>query len=252
MNATIYVLARPSFNNDYRRFLAAHKLAWKKTTTRPAELLVEFAGRVCYLSFGKRQSPRSNAAYIANLIAQGHESVLEHVNWTFLLEGVSRAFSHQLVRHRVGFAFSQLSQQYADHSSTGFVRPVKLRESSPAIIAWRNAIQAASKAYSEIEDHLLNMEKNKQVSKEHLRAIRSVARSVLPNATETKVVVTANARALRHFLMVRGAIEGDVEMRVVSTLIYEMLHNDAPPLVADFRRSLMRDRTPIIRYVGRG
>jgi thymidylate synthase (FAD) len=112
----IYVLARPSFTNEFDAFLQEEGQEWKGSTSTPAERLVEFAGRICYMAFGVRQSTKTNSEYIGNLIRQEHESVLEHVGWTFLLTNVSRAFTHQLVRHRVGFSFSQLSQQYHDES----------------------------------------------------------------------------------------------------------------------------------------
>src|SRR5262249_56226268 len=108
------------------------------------------AGRVCYRSFGTRQAPRTNSEYISHLIAMGHESVLEHVTWGFVLTGVSRAFTHQMVRHRVGFAFSQLSQQYHDERDATFVEPTDLASFPAAQTAWQNAVAAARDAYPEI------------------------------------------------------------------------------------------------------
>src|SRR5689334_13364185 len=118
MSPHVYLISSPRFKiAEFNRFLAAERLQWKRTPhSAPAEELVEVSGRICYLSFGALQSPRSNREYIQNLIDREHESVLEHASWTFLLTGVSRAFTHQLVRHRVGFSFSQLSQQYHDET----------------------------------------------------------------------------------------------------------------------------------------
>jgi thymidylate synthase (FAD) len=109
--------------------------------------------------------------------------------------------------------------------------------------AWTKSVATSRQAYATIISILSN---NRKVSKEMLRAIRSTARSILPNATETKIVVTANARAIRHFLNLRGAIEGDVEMRRVSKLIYEMMMSDAPTLVSDFRADAMADGSPVV------
>ena len=150
MNPKLYVLARPFPAQDFNKFLAAENLEWRRSPATDAEQLVEFAGRMCYLSFGARQSNKSNCEYIQNLIKHGHDSVLEHVNWTFLLTGVSRAFTHQLVRHRVGFAFSQLSQQYHDESDASFVVPASLDESPKALNAWHKAIEVSRPAYREI------------------------------------------------------------------------------------------------------
>jgi thymidylate synthase (FAD) len=245
----LYLLARPQFTPEYQRFLVANGVVWKEGEASDAERLVEFAGRVCYMSFGARQSPRDNAAYIANLIDQGHDSVLEHANWTFLLEGVSRSFTHQLVRHRAGFSFSQLSQQYYDQSEAKFLAPTGLEEDPIAYAAWRSAVDASRDAYRTIQSRL-QRESSDRKGKERLRAIRSAARSVLPNATETKIVVTANARSLRHFMTLRGAIEGDLEMRQVSGLIYAMLLAEAPSLVGDFENTAGENETSWITWRG--
>src|SRR5450756_2974615 len=100
MQPQIYLLARPRVEVDgIRYFLADISSAWRQSeTATEAETLVEFAGRVCYMSFGENQSPRTNQEYLRNLIVSGHESVLEHVSWSFLITGISRGFSHQLVR----------------------------------------------------------------------------------------------------------------------------------------------------------
>jgi thymidylate synthase (FAD) len=244
--ATLYLLARPQFTTAYRDFLAARNETWHEGPVSDAERLVEFAGRICYMSFGARQSPRDNAAYIANLIDQGHDSVLEHASWSFLLDGVSRSFTHQLVRHRIGFSFSQLSQQYHDHSRAEFLPPAGLERIPEALAAWNTAVEAAQVAYHTIQSLLGSENEPGLEGKEQLRAIRSASRSVLPNATETRIVVTANARSLRHFLSLRGATEGDFEMRHVSGLIYKMLQMEAPALVSDFENSAVGDDAPLI------
>jgi thymidylate synthase (FAD) len=248
MTPAIYVLARPNFTREFEKFLSAEGLQWNQRDASAAERLIEFAGRICYMSFGPRQSPRTNSEYIANLIRQGHGSVLEHANWTFLLSGVTRAFTHQLVRHRAGFSFSQLSQQYHDETDATFVTPAGLDHHPAALEAWHDAVSATRRAYRAILN-ALNSEENESRAgnkKESIRAIHSAARSVLPNATETKIVVTANARALRHFITVRGSLEGDYEMRAVSRLIYELLRSDAPALASDFELRSMADGTPIV------
>jgi thymidylate synthase (FAD) len=239
----LYVLARPSFTNEFARFLAAEGHSWAQTGCTPAERLVEFAGRICYMSFGARQSPKNNREYILNLIRSGHESVLEHVSWTFLLTGVTRSFTHQLVRHRVGMAFSQLSQQYHDEADANFVTPEGLDRHPEALRAWMESVNTARRAYQMIYSALSSENGH---SKESTRAVRSAARSILPNATETKIVLTANGRAIRHFLRLRGAIKGDVEMRRVASLIYDVIAIDAPSLVCDFERNIMDDGNPAI------
>ena len=244
----LYVLSRPHFDHDaFNRFLEDEETSWKKTTVATdAENIVEVAGRICYMSFGSKQSPRSNRGYIQNLILQGHESVLEHATWTFLLTGVSRAFSHQIIRHRIGFSFSQLSQQYYDESNAKFVMPEEIKSSPKAMDGWLRLIEEVRQRYSSISNALERTGMGGPgIAKEARRAIRSAARSILPNATETKIIFSANARALRHFLTLRGAIIGDLEMRRVSSLIYARMNDEAPAFVMDFEQRF-EDGHPLI------
>jgi thymidylate synthase (FAD) len=249
----IYLIGRPRINVDtFLSFLKDESTVWARSPrATEVEEIVEIAGRICYMSFGEKQSPRRNGDYIHNLIKQGHESVLEHVSWTFLMVGVSRAFSHQLVRHRVGFAFSQLSQQYHEETSATFVEPAHLQQSPRALEAWRKAVAVSQESYRVILDSLGELEGKAGVElskKESKRAIRSAARSVLPNATETKIVVTANARALRHFLKIRGSILGDIEMREVAAALFSQVQPEAPSLFADFTLGRLRDGTPLLTH----
>jgi thymidylate synthase (FAD) len=253
VSTRIFLIGRPQFDIDaFISFLADEQMDWHRTSgaTIPEEI-VEVAGRVCYMSFSDRQSPRSNADYIRNLIKQGHESVLEHVSWTFLLAGVSRAFTHQLVRHRVGFSFSQLSQQYHEETGATFVEPAHLSKSPRAMQAWREAVDKARESYSVILDSLNELNGSPGLDlqqKEFKRAIRSAARSVLPNATQTAIVMTANARALRHFFVVRGSIPGDVEMRQVASSLFKLVVGEAPSLFLDFKLEGLVDGSPALKH----
>ncbi|PWU08168.1 MAG: thymidylate synthase (FAD) [Verrucomicrobia bacterium] len=246
----IYLVSRPSLNiTGLQSFLSDEKTEWRRThRATQAEELVEVSGRVCYMSFGEAQSPRDTNAYIDNLIAMGHESVLEHASWTLLISGVTRAFTHQLVRHRAGFSFSQLSQQYHDETTAEFIPPGHLAQYPAARRAWENAVNNARTAYAEILETLNAMEADQAHSiqkREVRRAIRSAARSVLPNATATKIMVTANARSWRYFLKTRGTIPGDLEMRNVAARVLEILRPEAPALFSDFEVSELTDG-PII------
>jgi thymidylate synthase (FAD) len=244
-----YLISRPRFDLEaFLSFLREEQTEWVRSArATESEEIVEIAGRVCYMSFGEKQSPRRNGDYLHNLIKQGHESVLEHVSWTFLLAGVSRAFTHQLVRHRIGFAFSQLSQQYHEETSATFVEPAHLQQSPQALKAWRKAVEVSQQSYRVILDSLAGLEGTQGLElskKEFNRAIRSAARSVLPNATETKIVITANARALRHFFEIRGSIPGDIEMREVTAALFKLVRTEAPSLFDDFSLQTLPDGTP--------
>lgn len=249
MKPRVYLLTRTRLDIEtFLAFLREEGTDWARSPhATESEEAVEIAGRVCYMSFGEKQSPRRNGDYIQNLIRQGHESVLEHANWTFLLAGVSRAFTHQLVRHRVGFAFSQLSQQYHEETDAEFVEPAHLEQSPLALAAWRKAVEVSQESYRVIIDSLSKLEGTPGLEfsqKEFKRAIRSAARSVLPNATETKIVVTANARALRHFFKIRGSIPGDIEMREVAAALFNLVRREAPSLFGDFTLEKLSDGSP--------
>lgn len=226
---------------------------WRRSANATqAEELVEAAGRICYMSFGSRQSGRTNDVYIRRLIEMGHESVLEHVAWTFLIADVSRALTHQLVRHRVGFAFSQLSQQYHEESDADFVEPPILKQLPDAHKAWCHAVGVAKEAYRQILQELSRTDLNSLPeldNKEVNRAARSAARSVLPNAAATTIMVTVNGRALRHFLAVRGSIPGDEEMRRLAAELFKKVKEQAPAIVSDFKLDVFSDGSPVVTKV---
>nr|WP_281720030.1 FAD-dependent thymidylate synthase [Nitrosomonas nitrosa] len=231
-----YLIAAPSMTDGMERFLAARSLAWvNDDMAGDSERLVEAAGRVCYMSFGSRQFRTSNRAYIMNLIRQAHDSVLEHANFTLLADGLSRSLTHQLVRHRIGFSYSQLSQQYHDESDIEFVEPLGLSQRPTSQRRWTEFMSQCRSLYREL---ITDLEKEFVASaladKERTRLIRSIARSVLPSAANTTLVVTGNARAWRHLLSVRGSVPGDLEMRRYCISVFEVLSSAAPNLFADF------------------
>lgn len=249
----IYKISSPNLNeNEILKFLEDENLKWKRIDiTSDADETVELAGRLCYMSFGNLQSRRNNCEYIQNLIDQGHESVLEHVNWSFIITGVSRGFTHQLVRHRVGFAFSQLSQQYFNESNALMVEPFIIKKHSHISEKWNHITNKSKETYIELLDLLEKLEKDDNsltfIEKKEIKRLKySAARSVLPNATESKIFVTANARAIRHFLKVRGSIPGDEEMRNVSAELLKLVSEDSKALFSDFYISYLSDNTPIV------
>ncbi|HEX9017492.1 MAG TPA: FAD-dependent thymidylate synthase, partial [Chloroflexota bacterium] len=103
----VYVVGRQTVNAaEVQRFLDEHDTSWNTETEKGAEFLTEMAGRVCYMSFGSKQGRRSNSEYMSNIIDSGHGSVLEHGVWNFIIAGVSRTFTHELIRHRAGWGYS--------------------------------------------------------------------------------------------------------------------------------------------------
>ncbi len=229
---TLYLVGRQVVEPAaIEKFLADHGVTWQTDTEVGAEVLAEMAGRVCYMSYGKGR--KTNREFIGHLVGVGHGSVLEHAVWSFLITGVSRSFTHELIRHR-HFSYSQLSQRYVDESDSDFVEPDVIAGDPGLHAAWCDAVNAARAAYDRLvaglEQHFLG------VTDKTLRRklARQAARSVLPNATETKIFMTGNARALRHFIELRGSEHADVEIRKVAVAMLEILRRESPSLFGDY------------------
>src|SRR5262249_30955810 len=120
---TVYVMSRQTVDDAaLAKFLSDHGVTWETDTEVAGEHLVEVAGRDCYMSFAKPR-PGGNKAYIDHILEVGHGSVLEHAVWNFLFTGISRTLTHELIRHRAGWGYSQLSQRYVDESVAEYVEP---------------------------------------------------------------------------------------------------------------------------------
>ena len=238
----VTVLARPIFAAP------AHlPVQWVGEST-DGERLAEFAGRLCYMS-QHNPAKRSTRDYLENIKKQGHGSVLEHSNYTVLLEGVSRSLTHELVRHRAGFAYSQLSQRYVDESEASFVVPPAVAGDEALEAAWRTQVEDAQRAYVSLVERL--MERYGWVAdRVHRRKMaREAARAVLPNATETKIVVTANARAWRTMLELRASEGAELEIRRAAVAILRVLQAEAPGFFSDFEIYQGEDRREAARVV---
>ena len=211
--------------------------------------VVEISARLCYMSYGRGRKDITD--FIDNLLSKGDGSVFEHVNYGFMFTGVSRSLTHELVRHRAGFAYSQRSQRFVDESESPFVIPPALAEESggneEARAILRDAMEAASKSYQKLVEALEQRIPKEMFShpRDRRKAIRQAARAVLPNATETKIFVTANVRAWRHFIQLRGADFADWEIRRLALMVLETLRKEAPLLFGDFTVSDLPDGTQI-------
>jgi thymidylate synthase (FAD) len=228
----VYLVGRQTVNpEEIDRFLGDHALKWETDTEVGAEALAEAAGRVCYMSYGKGR--KTNQEFIEHIIEVGHGSVLEHGVWNFLITGVSRSFTHELIRHR-HFSYSQLSQRYVDESDSDFIEPDPIATDPELHAVWAEAVNAARAAYDRLVAGL--QEKFTSIEDRTLRRklARQAARSVLPNATETKIFVTGNARALRHFIELRGSEHADVEIRKVAVEVLKIMQREAPAMFADY------------------
>ena len=210
-----------------------------------AELLAEVAGRVCYKSFGVglnpnitkiREDPR---VYLENILKSKHGSVIEHAYVTFAFLNVSRVFTHELVRHRVGVAISQESLRY--------VRPTEIGISVPEDLAglekrFLDVVEQIEKGYDNLQKQIdweaLSFEKKKRMT--------SSLRRILPEGIATNVIWTANHRAIRWIIEMRTDPSAEVEIRRVFGRVAEICMSDYPLLYSDFTKHNLQDGT--IRY----
>lgn len=180
--------------------------------------LIELAGRVCV---GKEKDNVRNldeaSLYVEDKILLGHHSLLEHASATFMVYGISRVCSHQLVRHRIA-SYSQRSERYCNEKDAGFVYPPSIFGNKEAESIYRHAIGFAQDAY----EALLGLGINKED-----------ARFVLPQSTETSILITMNFRSWRHFIEERCSKKAQWEIRDMAMFILEDLYNLCPSVFGD-------------------
>ena len=186
--------------------------------TPEAEKVVAMAAKICYakdVSIKKLQKKINDndvSAFITKLLESGHESPFEHISFTFGIEGISRACSHQLVRHRMA-SFSQRSQRYCFEDGFNYIEPEDINENEIEDKFFRDFMRHSKEVYSKLID--------KGVKPED-------ARMVLPNACETKIIVTMNARELLHFFKLRCCKRAQKEIREVAFMMKNICRKVAP------------------------
>ncbi|HEX8714736.1 MAG TPA: FAD-dependent thymidylate synthase [Solirubrobacteraceae bacterium] len=243
----VFLIARPSIDVEgMRSYLAdVGGESWLQRRLEEAgeepnggELIVEFGGRACYRSW----EPGLNAnvsrvrtdqrEYFANILRSAHGSVLEHANYSFVIRNCSRVFTHELVRHRAGSAFSQESLRYVRLTDIGFRVPPALepvRERVLAIVEQLEEFQVSAARELGIDDEGVPFHVKKEVT--------SALRRLAPIGLSTDIVWTANARTLRHVIEMRTAPGAEEELRLVFDTVARMMQAEAPGLFQDFARA---------------
>jgi thymidylate synthase (FAD) len=179
-----------------------------------SDALLERAGRSCY-----RSEPRGEPGrFLKARIREGHESIIEHASVTFDISGISRACSHQLVRHRIA-SYSQESQRYVDMSAPEFVVPPSVADNVEALAIWDGFMSQVADTYHRLRE---------------LGVRKEDARFVLPNASATRIIVTMNFRTLRHFFSVRCEKAAQWEIRALALEMLRQVHALAPAVFDDF------------------
>ena len=215
------------------QFTPPADVPWE-TDVDGGQALAEFAGRACYQSWTKpNPATATNAGYLRHILEVGHLSVLEHGTVSMYLTGVSRSLTHELIRHR-HFSYSQLSQRYVPERDAAFVEPGVIAEDPALHALFTEAADAALKAYTDLLEGLEKRFADVPNATLRRKQARQAARSVLPNATETRIVVTGNYRAWRHFIAMRASEHADVEIRDLAIMCLKILQAEVPNVFADF------------------
>jgi thymidylate synthase (FAD) len=239
-------------------FAAPADVPWE-TDASGGQALAEFAGRACYQSWTKpNPATATNEGYLRHILEVGHLSVLEHGTVSMYLSGVSRSLTHELIRHR-HFSYSQLSQRHvpgyeATERDAAVVEPAVIAEDPELHERFLAATDAALAAYRELLDGLEKRFADVPNATLRRKQARQAARAVLPNAVETRIVVTGNYRAWRHFVAMRASEHADVEIRELAIACLRELQQVAPHVFDDFRISRLADGTEVAAspYVAEG
>ena len=229
------------------------------TYTPNPEQTVAMAAKLCYSPSGIEDirddlTEEKTTDFIKMLAGLGHASPMEHASFTFGIEGISRACSHQLVRHRIA-SYSQQSQRYVDGTKFDFVTPPEISKNEKALAAYNKVIEMQSKAYKEVRDALVagyireelaEFEKfsdeeiiekfkaeNKTKYSAFVKKANEDARIILPNASTTKIVCTFNARSLHNFFAHRCCNRAQWEIREVAEKMLLQCLEVAPELFAN-------------------
>jgi thymidylate synthase (FAD) len=182
------------------------------------EGLLELAGRACYRSAPKGQPGK----FLRARLREGHGSIIEHASVTFEIGGISRACSHQLVRHRLA-SYSQESQRYVDLADPDLIVPPSVAASPEAQAVWDGFAAQVTETYRQLR---------------RLGVRKEDARFVLPNAAATRIIVTMNFRSLRHFFSVRGDKAAQWEIRALALEMLRQVHSLAPSVFGDLYERL--------------
>lgn len=215
-----------------------------------AERLCKLAGQACYMSFGPQRTTNANAlAYFdgkpghpeSGIKGQQHGSVFEHGFYSALNYGISRSLTHELVRHRAGCAYSQLSQRYVGGKMLRFVERPEYVADPFLHELFLSRIDRTAHEYESVTGHLAEIQAkggrsilSADAKTELRKKVRQAARSLLPNETETVVVMTGNVRAWRHVLEMRASSHAETEIRAWAVRVYRCLVQESPLLFGDY------------------
>jgi thymidylate synthase (FAD) len=220
------------------------------TPLTPGAQLCKLAGQTCYASFSPKRTMNANAdRYFHNIMSSGHGSVLEHANYSFFLYGVSRSLTHEMIRHRAGFGYSQLSQRYVSGRVLRFVERPEFQDRGEMHQKFLERIDWAYAEYHRLAEKLLHEQEagttilSAEAKTDLRKKVNQAARALLPNETETIMVVTGNVRAWRHFIEMRASHHSELEIRALAVRIFLCLRLAEPLLFGDYQLEELPDGT---------
>ncbi|MDQ3940529.1 MAG: FAD-dependent thymidylate synthase [Actinomycetota bacterium] len=239
----VELIARPSIDfaalERYLKTVGGESWLQMRTESEehpnPGQLLIEAAGRACYRSWDVGLNPNvtrirtDQKEYFLNLLRSGHGSVLEHANYSFILYDISRVFSHELVRHRAGSAFSQESLRFVRLDEIPFRIPESMEPLRPQIISILETLeefQISAAEHFELDKQGLPFHQKKEIT--------SAMRRLAPEGVSTVIIWTANIRTLRHTIQARTDPGAEEELRYVFNKIGNIMVQEAPLLFGDF------------------
>jgi thymidylate synthase (FAD) len=244
---SIFLIARPSVDAAAMRaylddvgggsWLEMREQENAAETVADGELLAEFAGRLCYrswepgLNVNVTRIRTDRRAYFANVLRSAHGSVLEHASYSFAFRNVSRVFTHELVRHRAGSAFSQESLRYVRLTDIGFRVPPALEPVHDQVISLVEQLedfQVSAAGVLGLDDDGVPFAVKKEIT--------SALRRLAPIGLSTDILWTANVRTLRHVIEMRTASGAEEELRLVFDEVARLMVAEAPNLFQDFAR----------------
>lgn len=240
----VFLIGESVVNKDGLQSLLQHLGVpdWTTDTPSDVELLCEVFGRACYRSFGTELNPNitrvrnSNERYLANIIEKGDGSVLEHGTVNFFFADVSRVFTHEIVRHRVGTAISQESLRFVRLTDLNWYAPTAIRESEEAMTIFANTFEELSRLQRELSDLFhLDAERSFDEKKEITSALRRLA----PIGLATNIGWSTNMRTLRHVIEQRTAPWAEEEIRLVFGQVAQIAIKKWPNLFSDYRVELV-------------
>ncbi len=227
------------------------------THTPDPEKTIATAAKLCYSpcdidTISDDLTPEKIESFVTMLASIGHESVMEHVSFTFGIEGISRACSHQLVRHRIA-SYSQKSQRYVNEDGFEFITPPEIAADAEAKAEFDRLMAALTESYSKIASILTEkhtktfMEQGMEEKEARSKAVKKAnedARFVLPNACETKIVVTMNVRSLFNFFRHRCCSRAQWEIKAVADEMLKLCREVAPNVFKNAGPSCLAGKCP--------